>query len=148
MNKPEMVSDTRNRFDCVFIMPERQTKHSAGYDFYCPKDTVIPPDTSVVISTGFKVELEPEEVMQIHIRSSMAFKHKLLMVNSVGIIDADYYNNPDNEGEILIGLRNLGKEPVTIKQGERFAQGIVLPYRTWGDVPNRERKGGVGSSGR
>ena len=68
------------------------------------------------------------------------------MTNGVGIIDADYYNNPDNEGEILIGVFNAGVHTQVIKKGERFAQGVVFNYRTWGDEPEEERTGGVGST--
>ena len=150
MNKPELVSGAKSgeRLGCVYIMPERKTKFSAGYDFYCPKKIVIPPNRMAVIGTGYKIKLEPDEVLLLHIRSSMAFKRNLMMVNSVGVIDADYYNNEDNEGEILIGLLNIGNDVVTIDRGERFAQGIVVNYRTWGDEPENERTGGVGSTDR
>ena len=148
MNKPELVSKARSgeRLGCIYVMPERKTKFSAGYDFYCPKKIVIPPGHTAVIGTGYKVKLEPDEVLLLHIRSSMAFKRHLMMVNSVGVIDADYYNNEDNEGEILIGLLNIGNNIVTIDMGERFAQGIVVKYQTWGDKPETERTGGVGST--
>lgn len=148
MNKPELVSKAKSgeRLGCVYIMPERKTKFSAGYDFYCPKKIVISPNKTAVIGTGYKVKLERDEVLLLHIRSSMAFKRNLMMVNSVGVIDSDYYNNEDNEGEILIGLLNIGNDIVTIERGERFAQGIVVNYRTWGDEPETERKGGVGST--
>ena len=150
MNKPELVSKAKSgeRLGCLYIMPERKTKFSAGYDFYCPKKTIIPPNKTAVIGTGYKVKLERDEVLLLHIRSSMAFKRNLMMVNSVGVIDSDYYNNEDNEGEILIGLLNIGNDIVTIERGERFAQGIVVNYRTWGDEPENERTGGVGSTDR
>lgn len=146
MRKPELVKAALKRKGCIYKCPERKTKYSAGYDFYCPADVVIPSLTSAIIPTGYKVELEPEEVLTIHIRSSLAFKKGLRMTNGVGIIDADYYNNPENEGEILIGVFNPGVGTQTIKKGERFAQGVVFAYHTWGDLPAEERVGGVGST--
>jgi len=147
MRKPELVKAALKRKMCMYRCPERKTKYSAGYDFYCPEEVVIPPNGTAVIQTGYKVELEPEEVMQVYIRSSMAMKRDLVMTNGVGIIDADYYNNPDNEGEILIGVRNMNPEhPAVIQRLERFAQGIVYNYHTWGDCPEVQRKGGVGST--
>ena len=145
MRKPELVKEALKRKG-IYKCPERKTKFSAGYDFYCPADVVIPSFTSVVIPTGYKVKLEPDEVLTLHIRSSLAFKKGLRMTNGVGIIDADYYNNPDNEGEILIGVFNAGVHTQVIKKGERFAQGVVFNYRTWGDEPEEERTGGVGST--
>ena len=147
MRQFELVKAAFKRRGCMYRCPERKTKYSAGYDFYCPEEVRIPPKGKVVIATGYKVELEPDEVLQIHIRSSLAMKRDLLMTNSVGIIDSDYYNNPDNEGEILIGLRNLSEtEEHVIERLERFAQGIVYNYPTWGDCPKSVRMGGVGST--
>ena len=147
MRKPELVKAALKRKMCMYRCPERKTKYSAGYDFYCPEEVVIPPNGTVLIATGYKLELDPEEVMQIYIRSSLAMKRDLAMTNGVGIIDADYYNNPDNEGEILIGVRNMSSEnPAVIQRLERFAQGIVYNYHTWGDYPSELRVGGVGST--
>ena len=95
--------------------------------------------------------MQPDEVLSIHIRSSLAVKRSLVLMNSVGIVDADYYNNEDNEGHIFIALWNRGHEDVVIEQGERIAQGIFQKYLTadgdeagHGDV----RRGGFGSTGR
>ena len=78
-------------------MPCRQTEKSAGYDFYLPYDVTIKVGKSCIVKTGIKVMLEDDEVLEIYIRSSMAIKRKLLLLNQVGIIDADYYNNIDNK---------------------------------------------------
>ncbi len=150
MNKPELVSDVLNghREGGIYVVPERKTKLSAGYDFCCPANTMVPPLTPIVIKTGYKIKLEKDEVLLLYIRSSLAMKRGFMLTNSVGVIDADYYNNPDNEGEILIGVLNTGREPQLIRAGERFAQGIVVNYRTWGDTPEDVRVGGVGSTDR
>jgi dUTP pyrophosphatase len=80
----------------------------------------------------------------------MAVKHGLLLSNSVGIIDADYYNNPDNEGHIMVALTNLGQTDFVINKGDRIAQGIFLSYLTSDDDAAGEgavRQGGFGSTG-
>jgi len=87
----------------------------------------------------------------VHIRSSMAIKKGIRLVNNVGIIDADYYNNPDNEGHIMLALVNTGLEPMVLKKGERVAQGIFYKYLTTDDDKETEkenRSGGFGSTGK
>ena len=93
--------------------------------------------------------MQPGEWLGMHIRSSMAVKKRLMLVNNVGIIDADYYNNPDNEGHIMLALLNMGENPVTLPKGERVAQGIFYNYLTAdGDekVSKAVRGGGFGST--
>jgi len=115
-------------------LPTRKTTESAGYDIECAE----------------AVTLEPGDVesLAIHIRSSMAIKRHLALVNSTGIIDSDYYNNEDNEGHIMIALLNFGNEPVTLEKGERVAQGIFSKYLiTNDDDATGVRTGGIGSTG-
>ena len=82
------------------------------------------------------------------IRSSMAIKRHLALVNSTGIIDSDYYNNEENEGHIMIALLNYGKETVSLEKGERVAQGIFSKYLiTNDDDATGIRTGGIGSTG-
>jgi len=77
-------------------------------------------------------------------------KHQLVLPNGVGVIDADYYNNEKNEGEIFVQLLNFGLRDVVIKKGQRIAQGIFMPYLRVDDeqAPQQERIGGFGSSDR
>ena len=94
--------------------------------------------------------MQPDEVLLIYIRSSAALKKHLMLMNSVGVIDADYYGNAENEGHIYIPLYNYGKEPVRIAAGERIAQGIFTHYLTVdGDTAGSGavRAGGFGSTG-
>lgn len=130
------------------ILPRRGTTRSAGYDFYAPYKAVIQPNETVVIKTGIKCALEDGDVLMLYPRSSMGFKYGLQLVNTVGIIDADYYNNPSNEGHIMIGIKNTGIRTVVIDRGERFAQGVIVGYKiTDDDNPMTEvRKGGIGST--
>ena len=89
-----------------------------------------------------------DEYLAIHIRSSMAIKRHLMLVNSTGIIDSDYYNNEENEGHILIALINMGKEEVQLEKGERVAQGIFSKYLiATDDDATGIRTGGIGSTG-
>ena len=92
--------------DVVFPMPVRKTKTSAGYDICVPEDVALLPGRMVMVPTGVKAYMQEDEFLGVHIRSSMAIKKGIRLVNNVGIIDADYYNNPDNEGHIMLALVN------------------------------------------
>lgn len=129
-------------------IPERKTTFSAGYDLEAAADAIVPPKTITVIPTGLKAYMEKDEYLSIFIRSSLAFKRGLMLANNTGIIDSDYYNNPDNEGHLMIGLYNTGSEAVAIQRGERIAQGIFMKYLTCDDdCAEGTRLGGFGSTG-
>lgn len=101
-----------------------------------------------LVSTGVKCELDPRTYLQLSVRSSFPLKHWLMLANGIGIIDADYYNNPDNEGEIFLQIYNLSPYNIQIKKGEAIGQGIILPYYTTeDDAAAGERTGGLGSTG-
>lgn len=137
--------------DVDFPMPERKTKFSAGYDFCVPEEVVLAPGKLQLVPTGVKAYMQEGEYLGMHIRSSMAVKKQLMLVNNVGIIDADYYNNADNEGHIMLALLNMGAEAVVLPKGERVAQGIFYNYLTAdGDELSEKavRGGGFGSTGR
>ena len=137
--------------DVDFPMPERKTELSAGYDFCLPEEVTLEPGKLQLVPTGVKAYMQPGEWLGMHIRSSMAVKKRLMLMNNVGIIDADYYNNPDNEGHIMLALLNMGENPVTLPKGERVAQGIFYNYLTAdGDekVSKAVRGGGFGSTGK
>jgi dUTP pyrophosphatase len=100
-----------------------------------------------LVSTGMKCKLDPGSFLQLSVRSSSPLKYWLMMANGVGIIDADYYNNPDNEGEIFLQIYNLSPFNIQIKEGEAIGQGIILPYGvTEDDVVMGDRTGGFGST--
>ena len=136
--------------DVTFPMPVRKTTTSAGYDICVPEDVALLPNRLVMVPTGIKAYMQPDEFLGIHIRSSMAVKKSVRLVNNVGIIDADYYNNPDNEGHIMLALLNTGVGPLLLKKGERVAQGIFYKYLVTDDdakTEKDERAGGFGSTG-
>ena len=128
-------------------LPSRATSSSAGYDFYLPYDSVIKPKESILVKTGIKACMENDEFLMIVIRSSLGVKKGLQLSNNVGIIDSDYYNNIDNEGHIMISLKNCSDIAVTLMCGERIAQGIFLKYLKVDDDSNQNaRLGGFGST--
>lgn len=129
------------------IIPLRGTSGSAGYDFCSYEEVTIEPNQTIMIQTGIKAYMLDDEVLQIYPRSSLGVKKHLRLANSVGIIDSDYYNNENNEGHIMIPLFNFGNEPITIRQGERVAQGIFSKYLiTDTDQVSVKRSGGFGST--
>lgn len=109
-------------------MPTRKTPMSAGYDIACAKQVTILPGETAFVETGLKCYMLPGEVLELHIRSSSATKRKLRLVNCTGIIDGDYYNNPDNEGHILGCVENFGKEPQVIHKDDVILQGLFLKH--------------------
>ncbi|MDD6893715.1 MAG: dUTP diphosphatase [Lactobacillus sp.] len=159
-------------------LPQRQTKQAAGYDFEAAVDFVVPSiwkqglfkalrvlkhvgkleeaekkagDQAlkpVLVPTGIKAYMQPDEVLVLVNRSSGPLKRRLILPNGVGIIDADYYDNPANEGEIFVQLINYGLFDYHVKKGERIAQGIFMPYLTADDesMPKNDRAGGFGST--
>lgn len=130
------------------ILPKRATKSSAGYDFYLPYKVCINPYESVIIRTGIKVMMNQNEVLMIVIRSSIGVKKGLQLSNQLGIIDCDYYNNCDNEGQILISFKNTTDKIVILDEGERIAQGVFVNYLIVDDEEenNTIRLGGFGST--
>ncbi len=134
--------------DKKIVLPLRKTSGSAGYDFQAAETKELKPKEITFVSTGIKAYMQKNEVLQMYPRSSLSFKKKLIKANSVGIIDSDYYNNPDNEGEIMLILYNFGNEIVTINKGERIAQGIFTEYLSVdNDNIDIKRLGGFGSTG-
>lgn len=129
-------------------LPVRATLRSAGYDFHAPFGFTLSPGDSIVIPTGIKFYTFAHEFLMIAPRSSHGFKYFARLANTVAIGDADYYDNPDNEGHYFIKLRNEGDKDWTVEKGDRFAQGIILPFAiTDDDTPlSEKRQGGLGST--
>jgi len=129
-------------------LPKRATKGSAGYDFFSPVEFTLNPGETVKIPTGIRVRMEEDWVLHLYPRSSLGFKYRLQLNNTVGIIDSDYYNS-DNEGHIFMKLTNDSNEgkTVTIPAGVGFMQGIFLEYGITVDDDTKElRNGGLGST--
>ncbi len=144
--KKDIVDDV-NLYD-EYSLPKRKTKYSAGYDFASLIDVVLQPGESVLIPTGVKCSLNNDDVLLIVVRSSLGFKHNIRLVNQVGVIDADYYNNESNEGHIFIKLKNEGDHDYHIEKGSAVAQGLIVNYQTIDDEEEitNDRTGGIGST--
>lgn len=130
-------------------LPERKTEKSAGYDFHAIQNVIIDPGKTHIFETGIKAYMMDDEVLEIYIRSSLAFKRGLMLLNCTAIIDSDFYGNTDNDGHILIGMKNISSQPVSVASGEAIAQGIFKKYLTIdGDNVKIKRTGGIGSTGK
>ena len=108
-------------------LPERKTGASTGYDFAAAESVEIAPGEGKLVPTGVKAYMQENEVLLVYIRSSAAFKKHLMLMNGVGVIDADYYGNAENEGHILIPIFNYGAEAVRIAAGDRAGDFHHLP---------------------
>ncbi len=137
--------DSQDNYEDI-ILPRRATAHSAGYDFFAPHAFTLGVNETVKIATGVRVKIESGWVLQVFPRSSLGFKYRLRLDNTVGIIDGDYFN-ADNEGHIFIKLTNCGDKPLTVEKGQAFAQGVFTPYGiTVDDDVTEVRHGGFGST--
>ncbi len=144
LNKKVNINDIYNNLE----LPKRATKGSAGYDFMLPYDILLQPNQTVLIPTGIRVNINEGWLLKIYPRSSLGFKYRLQLNNSVGIIDSDYYYS-DNQGHIMIKLYNGSNENKTIelKANTSFCQGIFIEYGiTVDDECNEIRNGGFGST--
>lgn len=158
------------------VLPVRKTAKSAGYDFTVAEDIIVPsyqklldkfPKNHInlvslegmsiltknlkvkptLVPTGIKCELNDNTYLELSVRSSCPLKYWLILANGVGIIDADYYNNPDNEGHIYFQMINLSPFDIQLHKGDVIGQGIIKPYLTTeDDSAFGERLGGFGST--
>ena len=133
-------------------LPKRATTGSAGYDFYVPEDLKILPGETVKVPTGIRSRMDEGWVLMIFPRSGLGFKYRLMLNNTVGVIDSDYYFS-ENEGHIMIKITNcsgIGNDEgkvLEIKKGQGFAQGVFLPFGiTSNDEVSEIRNGGFGST--
>jgi dUTP pyrophosphatase len=147
ISKSEFLKDVPDANYDDIILPKRSTLNSAGYDFYSVISFTLSPGERRVIPTGIKVSMNSNEFLSIYIRSSLGFKWNIRMCNQVGIIDADYYNNSENEGHIFVCLMNEGNKVLEIKKGDRIVQGIFMPFLITDDDKTTDiRMGGIGST--
>ena len=132
-------------------LPIRKTKYSAGYDVEAAEDTIIPSFKKginpTLIKTGLKAYMQDDEVLYLYNRSSNPKKKGLILANSVGVVDKDYYGNPDNDGHIMFAFYNIKDEDILIKKGEAIGQAVFQKYLiTDDDSAEGIREGGFGST--
>ena len=121
------IEDNRELYE-EYLLPSRDTTYAAGYDFHSIYDSVLKPGDTIKIPTGVKARMQNDEVLLLCVRSSQGFKYNVRLINQIGVIDKDYYDNPTNEGHIWIGLQNEGKDNYIVKKGDGIAQGIFMKY--------------------
>lgn len=145
--KKDVMDDVN--FYKQYRMPERSTKNSAGYDIFSVENGIIKPNESKVFKTGLKVSMNSDEVLFLYSRSSQGYKYDVCLTNSVGVIDSDFYNNPNNEGHFAVKLSNNGNKDYIVNIGDKIAQGVFIKYLTVDseDEITNERVGGLGSTG-
>lgn len=148
MRKFELVKEAYRK-NATAQLPRRATRKAAAYDFFSPIDIEIPPHGSVMFWTDVKAAMEDDEVLLLNVRSSMG-KHPVMIANTQGWVDADYYGNPDNDGNIGCRLYNLSNEPFHASAGSRIMQGMFIKRLLTDDDDGglSERTGGHGSTGK
>ena len=152
MNKIRGFEIAKGFEDKEINLPKRKTKYSAGYDFECAEDIIVPTfkpgQKPTLISTGVKSYMQDNEVLLLANRSSNPKKKGLVLANGVGVVDKDYYGNEDNDGHIMFAFYNIGDSDIEIKKGEAIGQGMFMNYQvTDTDVAEGDRVGGFGSTG-
>lgn len=132
-------------------LPVRKTKYSAGYDIEAAEDVVVPSfkkgTNPTLIKTGLKAYMQDDEVLILANRSSNPKKKGLILSNSIGVVDKDYYGNIDNDGHIMFAFYNIKEEDIQIKKGECIGQAMFQKYLiTDDDNAQNQRTGGFGST--
>ena len=147
----EVVSDSHRKHPNTAIeLPVRGDNRSAGYDIKTPVKITLQPNERTVVWTDIKAYMSSDEVLELHVRSSIGIKKGIILSNITGIIDSSYYNNPSNDGHLGLSLWNTSDKVVSFEKGERICQGIFKKYLTIDNDTflSTERTGGIGSSGK
>lgn len=132
-------------------LPERKTKFSAGYDIEAAEDITIPKFVPgmkpTLVKTGLKAYMMDDEVLYLYNRSSNPGKKGLILANSVGVIDKDYYGNPDNDGHFYFSYFNCSDHDIEVKKGDVIGQVVFQKYLVVdNDNATGDRTGGFGST--
>ena len=143
----EVVNEHMRRTDGEITLPTRGSSKAMAYDFYANASYTIKPNMIAKIWTDVKAYMGDNECLILNVRSSMG--GKFMLANTSGWIDADYYSNENNDGNIVIFLKNISDETLTINKGDRVAQGAFFNFLV-ADNGNTDnvRTGGFGSSGK
>ena len=159
VSRERFIEDMKNAFPDIreadriyeeIRMPRRATVGSAGYDFFTTVPIHLLPQQTILIPTGIRALIDPGYVLLLFPRSSLGFKYRFQLDNSVGVIDSDY-SHAENEGHIFLRMTNdsLNGKTLDIKWNEAVAQGIFLPFGITGDDDaDGIRRGGFGSTDR
>lgn len=131
-----------------YNIPVRKTVDSAGYDFEVIEGFELLPGESKTVPLGIKVDMNKGEMLMLFVRSSVGFKHNVRLQNQAGIIERDYYNNPENEGHLFVKIQNEGRKLFKVTEGQRIVQGIFVNFLTVDNEKKVEtvRTNGIGST--
>ena len=142
--------DFRKHKEVDIQLPVRGDSRSAGYDIKIPVKVVLQPNERVIVPTDVKAYMQDDEVLELHVRSSIGIKRGIVLSNITGVIDSSFYNNPSNNGNISLALWNTSDKEVVLEAQERVCQGIFKKYLVADDdvCLHEERIGGIGSSNR
>lgn len=138
---------TIKRIDASLPLPTYATQGAVGFDLVCREDTEIAPRTLGVIPGNVIVRIPPGYMLLLSLRSSTPRRKGLLIPHGVGVIDQDYCGEGD---ELMAQVFNFRDEAVTVKRGERIAQGMFIPIMrvSWNEVADMgQGRGGFGSTG-
>jgi dUTP pyrophosphatase len=137
------------RLDLTIALPAYSTQGAAGFDLAAAHDITVAPRSIALVRTGLVIGVPSGYFLAIFARSSTPLKRGLLVANGVGVIDPDYCGSGD---EVMIQVLNVTDRDVTVRRGERIAQGIVLPAPRvqWEEVEEirKESRGGFGATGK
>lgn len=140
----ELVEAYKNEIE---LLPKRETTHAAGYDLKAAETVVIKPGEIKLVPTGVKAYMQEDEAIFLYDRSSNPKKKGIILINSVGVIDSDYYNNENNEGLMFAQFQNITSETVVIEKYDRIMQGVFTKFlKTDNDISGGKRVGGLGST--
>ena len=133
------IASDHELYDSI-IIPQRDSASTAGYDLHLLSDISLAPGEIIKIPTGLKSRFQPDEMLLLIVRSGTGFKYNIRLCNQVGVIDADYYNNPDNEGHLWIKIQNEDTVKHSFKKGDALVQGIFVKYLTTDSDQDRNQE--------
>ncbi len=133
------VANDRDLYDSLLI-PQRSSAATAGYDLPLLADLELQPGETVKLPTGLKAHFQPDEVLLLIVRSKTGFKYNIRLCNQIGVIDSDYYNNPDNEGHLFVKLQNEDTVAHSFKRGDALVQGVFMKYLATDSDNNLQKK--------
>ena len=123
------VAPDQELYDSI-IIPQRNSVATAGYDIHLLNDLELKPGEVAKLPTGLKAHFGKDEVLLIVVRSGTGFKYNIRLCNQIGVIDSDYYNNPDNEGHLFVKVQNEDDKTHSFKRGDALVQGVFMKYLT------------------
>ena len=133
------VADDQKLYDEI-IIPERGSSATAGYDLHLLSDLTLEPGEVAKLPTGLKARFQPDEVLFLIVRSGTGFKYNIRLCNQVGVIDSDYYNNPDNEGHLWLKVQNEDTVAHSFRRGDALVQGVFTKFLTTDSDQNLNQK--------